>query len=171
MKFHGTSQNHWAVLNRSNHTCQKHKVWRKGKYGQCERDIGHLSSCPLGPLTKRWRVFSAHVHWVRGTASHTFIFHISWGEVCEQWKTGCYPMNKKHLLSLPNGRWPSTHPTLLATPCKWKSKGVFEQLSQRLGNHRTGVCHTCRGVRSLRKMIYHEVWDLSLLQTAELWFG
>lgn len=71
-------------------------------------------------------------------------------------------------LSLSNETWLSKHPTLLATPRKWKSKGFFEQPSQRPGNHRTGMCHTCRGVRSLRKMIYHEVWDLSQLQTAEL---
>lgn len=163
------SKNHWAVLNRNNQTCQKHKVWAKDKYAQCEWDTGHLSSHPHGPHPRRWRDLSAHVPGVRGTASHIFRFHISWGEFCEQWMKRCYSLKRKYLLSLPNERWLSKLYFAWHT-MQLKIQIIFEQSSQSLGNHRTGMCHTCWGVRSFRKMIYHEVWDLSQLQTAELWF-
>lgn len=56
---------------------------------------------------------------------------------------------------------------MLTTPCQWKSKGLLEQLSQRLGDHRTCTFHVCTGLRSLTEIIYHEIRDLS--QLPDIW--
>lgn len=155
-------QNQWAGLNRSNHTCQKHKAWTKEKYVHI-----YVACLPVSlGHPKRWRVLFCS--WTLSERNRFPHLHLPDLLRWVLWAMNERMNKKHHFLCLMKHDYPNTS---LATPCKWKYKGFFEQPSQRLGNHRTVVCHTCRGVRSLRKMIYHEVWDLSQLQTAESWFG
>lgn len=57
----------------------------KDKYGQRERDPGHLSSSPCRPHLKRWRDLPAHIPAVRRTASHASSSHRARGELRERW--------------------------------------------------------------------------------------
>lgn len=154
--------NHWAVLKTNNNsTCQKYKIWTKDKCGQWEWDPDHLSSSPCKPHPKRWRCSATCregnrftclqvpqvLRWALWEMSRKDATHWTGNTSCLCIMEDDYPNT---LLCLPHHA--NKNPKI--------QECLFEKHSQR-PEHRTGMFNVCRGLRSLEKMMCHEVWDLS----------